>query len=133
MLERPDSTFLEHSPVAIESRQGDWQAYLQQRARCHGNEEMINYHYGSAIVYQRQCALVYLGNRAQFHGGVCSKKHPRVLTPKLLSDLERMNKAKRYSRYPWMETLLNLLSEIEQIQDQPVTGNVISLVPHKSS
>ena len=133
---RADSTFLETKNFpgpAIENHQGDWQAYQQHCARCHGNDEAINANYGSKLAYQRQCALAYLGKHAQFNGGVCSYKHPRIFTPKLIVELEKRNNVKRYSRYPWLETLLNLLSEIERIQDQAGTGKVISLVPHRYS
>ncbi len=120
------------SPAAVKDFQGDWQAYLKQCARYHDNEEMINARYGSAIAYQRQCALAYLGKHAQYYGGVCSKE-PRIFTPILISKLEILNKAKRFMRYPWLERLLNLLSEIEHIQGQRDTGNIISLVPHRTS
>ncbi len=136
MLERPDSTILEQkffsSMVPAKNVQGDWQGYQQQCARFRGNDE-IDPCDGNVIAYQRQCALAYLGKRAQFYGGVGCSKQPRIFTPKLLSELERINKTKRFNRYPWLETLLNLLAKIEQLQDQAGSGNVISLVPHRFS
>ena len=136
MLERPDSTFLEQkffsSMAQTQNVQGDWQGYQQQCARFRNNDE-IDPCYGDIIAYQRQCALAYLGKRAQFYGGVGCSKHPRIFTLKLVSELERLNNAKRFSRYPWLETLLNLLAKIEQLQDEAGSGNVISLVPHRFS
>ena len=114
--------------AAIEIREGDWKAYQQQCANCYGNKNLGTY-YSSLLEFKRACALAYLGRRAQFHGGVCSKTHPSILTPQFIADLEESNKTKRYTRYPWMETLLNLLGEIERIQDQITSSdNVISLV-----
>lgn len=114
--------------AAIEIREGDWKTYQQYCANNSGNKHLAN-SYGGALGYKRACALAYLGRRAQFHGGVCSKTHPSILTPQFVADLEASNKAKRYARYPWMEALLNLLTEIERIQDQITnTDNVISLV-----
>ena len=129
MIESPDSTFLGQkiysSLVPIKNLQGDWPAYLRQCARYHASAETEA---GCAIEYQRQCALAYLGKRAQLYGGVGCSKQPRIFTPKLHAQLERLNKATRFSRYPWLETLLNLLAKIEQIQEQAGTGNLISLV-----
>lgn len=116
------------SYVTVENREGDWKAYLQQCANCQDNKNPDQV-YGSVLAYKRACALAYLGRRAQFHGGVCSKTHPSILTPQCIADLEASNKTKRFSRYPWMETLLNLLAEIERIQDQVTSSdNVISLI-----
>ena len=115
--------------LRVENREGDWKAYLQQCANAYGNKNLIGM-YGSVTAYKRACALAYLGKRAQFHGGVCSKTHPSILTPKFIADLEADNKSKRYGRYPWMERLLNLLAEIERIQDEISSPDpkIISLV-----
>jgi hypothetical protein len=62
---------------------------------------------------------------------VCSKNTPRILTPDAIRELGEANRAKRYTRYPWIETLLKLLAEIELIQDANANSfNVISLVHH---
>ena len=83
----------------------------------------------AAWAYKRACAMAYLGKRAQLHGGVCSTLHPHIMTPQFIADLETSNRTIRYSRYPWLRSLMNLLEEIERIQDQISSTNVISLVP----
>lgn len=118
------------SPKAgsIEIREGDWKAYLQSIARCNDDKAIID-RYGSVMAYKRACAMAYLGKRAQLHGGVCSSRHPHIMTPQLIADLESTNRTIRYARYPWLRSLMNLLAEIEQIQDQISSNNVITLVP----
>jgi len=114
--------------AAIEIREGDWKAYLLCIARC-SDEKHVLERYGSIVAYKRACALAYLGKRAQLHGGVCSSRHPHIMTPQLIADLEASNRTNRYARYPWLRALMNLLAEIEQIQDQISGNNVITLVP----
>jgi hypothetical protein len=113
---------------SIEIREGDWKAYLQSIARSNEDKAILD-RYGSINAYKRACALAYLGKRAQLHGGVCSSRHPHIMTPQLIADLESTNRNIRYARYPWLRSLMNLLAEIEQIQDQISSNNVITLVP----
>ncbi len=114
--------------AAIEIREGDWKAYLHCLARAKEDKSILD-RYGSITEYKRACALAYLGKRAQLHGGVCSTRHPHIMTLAFVNELEATNKHTRYSRYPWLRALMNLLAEIEQIQDQISNGNVITLVP----
>lgn len=118
------------NPIAgpVEIREGDWKAYLQSIERSKQDKSIIE-RYGSVAAYKRACALAYLGKRAQLHGGVCSLRHPHIMTVQLIVDLENANRTARYARYPWLRALMNLLSEIEQIQDQISSSNVITLVP----
>ncbi|NMM37536.1 MAG: hypothetical protein HHJ09_08470 [Glaciimonas sp.] len=113
--------------VAIEIREGDWKGYLQHIIGRQGNNNFVSC-YGDISAYKRQCAMAYLGKRAQFNGGGCSRTQPRILTQKMISDLEAKNKAQRYQRYPWLETLINLLAEIERNQDNISGCDVISLM-----
>ncbi|TFV88435.1 hypothetical protein E4K72_21970 [Oxalobacteraceae bacterium OM1] len=115
-------------PVTIEIREGDWKAYIHGIARCKDDKVLVE-RFGGAIAYKRACALAYLGRRAQLHGGVCSTRHPHIMTPQFIAELEAGNRATRHARYPWLRALMNLLAEIEEIQDQISTTNVISLVP----
>jgi hypothetical protein len=115
-------------PGAIEIREGDWKAYLNHIAKCDTDKTLID-RYGSVVAYKRACSMAYLGKRAQYYGGVCSTRHPHIMTPQFIAELEASNKATRYARYPWLKALMNLLFEIEQIQDQISNTNVISLVP----
>ena len=126
--ENPVSSVVPNKSGAIEIREGDWKAYLQCIARCKENKAILD-RYGSIAEYKRACALAYLGKRAQLHGGVCSTLHPHIMTPEFIVDLETTNRNIRYSRYPWLRALMNLLAEIEQIQDQISATNVITLVP----
>lgn len=110
---------------SIDIREGDWKSYLQHLAKYNGNPALAD-RYGDRNAYQRACALAYLGRRAQVHGGVYSTRHPHIMTPQYLADLEASNKATRYTRYPWLRALMTLLAEIEQIQDQISGTNVLS-------
>lgn len=115
-------------PGAIDIREGDWKAYMHFTEKCRSNQALLD-RYGGLIAYRRACAMAYLGRRAQLHGGVCSTRHPHIMTPLFIADLEQANKAQRYARYPWLEALMNVLAEIERIQDEISLGsNVISLV-----
>lgn len=113
--------------ITIDIREGDWSAYLILKTAHRDSDP--NRCYDGALAYKRQCAMAYLGRRAQIHGGVCSRTQPRILTPQFVSDLELANNTKRYQRYPWLETLLNLLAQIEHMQDEISATNVIALVP----
>jgi hypothetical protein len=112
----------------IDIREGDWKAYLHHIEKRGEDKALIDL-YGSVTAYKRACALAYLGKRAQLYGGVCSTRHPHIMTAQFIATLEESNKATRFARYPWLRTLMNLLAEIEQIQDQISNANVISLVP----
>jgi len=114
---------------AIEIREGDWKAYLLCIERCRNDKAAIIERFGSVVAYRRACAMAYLGKRAQLHGGVCSTRHPHIMTPQFIADLETNNRTIRYGRYPWLRALMNLLEEIEKIQDQISNTNVITLVP----
>jgi hypothetical protein len=112
---------------SIVSREGDWQAYLERTIGKHsGTREFPDTQ--ALTEYKQQCAFDYLGKRAQKHGGVCSKK-PRVLAPEVVARLEESNRSKRFARYPWIEKLLKLMSEIEKLQEESAASqNVFSLV-----
>lgn len=126
----PSSPPSADKPETIAVREGDWKAYTNAIAKCH-NKELIE-RYGSVTAYKRACAMAYLGRRAQLHGGVCSTRHPHVITPSLITSLENANKAQRYIRYPWLETLMSILGEIERVQDEMLSGaTVISLIQSK--
>lgn len=113
---------------AVEIREGDWKAYLHCVARCRDDKALVE-RFGGIVAYKRACAMAYLGKRAQLHGGVCSTRHPHIMTPQFIEDLETNNRTIRYGRYPWLRALMNLLEEIEKIQDQISNTNVITLVP----
>ena len=100
-------------PGVIDIREGDWKAYLYFTGKCRGNQALLD-RYGGLVPYRRACAMAYLGRRAQLHGGVCSTRHPHIMTPQFIADLEHSNKAQRYGRYPWLEALMNVLAEIEK-------------------
>jgi hypothetical protein len=116
------------STGAIEIREGDWKAYMHYLGR-YKQDKALAERYATALDYKRACALAYLGRRAQLHGGVCSTRHPHIMTPQLIAELEMTNRSVRYARYPWLKSLMNLLYEIEQIQDQISPSNVFTLVP----
>jgi hypothetical protein len=115
--------------LAVDIKEGDWHAYQQHITRPPSDRDVIDC-FGSISKYKRMCALAYLGRRAQHHGGVCSKAHPRILSVQFIADMTESNKKQRYIRYPWLEKLLALMAEIERIQDEisNESHNVISLV-----
>ena len=79
--------------------------------------------------YRRQCALAYLGKRAQFHGGAYSEMRARTFTPRFLFELGDINRKQRFSRYPWLGKLADLIVEIEREQERVnLSGNVISFI-----
>ncbi len=111
----------------IDIREGDWKAYLQFSKRQHDKDAMVAT-YGNLSAYKRACALAYLGRRAQIHGGVCSTLHPHILTQKFLISLEAGNRTLRYARYPWLESLVAILADIERMQDElSNASNVIQI------
>jgi hypothetical protein len=116
--------------LQIDVAEGDWFAYRRWIALEAPESRIASKSYESNVAYLRACALAYLGRRAQLHGGVCSRTQPRILTSAFITKLEGANRTERFRRYPWLETLLNLLAEIDRIQDEVAfTRNVISLVP----
>jgi hypothetical protein len=116
--------------LQIDVAEGDWVAYKRWVSLHIPESSIVAKSYESNVAYTRACALAYLGRRAQLHGGVCSRSQPRVLTSAFITKLGGTNRTERFRRYPWLETLLNLLAEIDRIQDEvALTGNVISLVP----
>lgn len=111
----------------IDIREGDWKAYLQFSKRQHDKDALIAT-YGNLTAYKRSCAFAYLGRRAQIHGGVCSTLHPHILTQKFLANLETSNRTLRYARYPWLESLVAILADIERMQDElSNASNVIQM------
>ncbi|MFC3110495.1 hypothetical protein ACFQAT_08600 [Undibacterium arcticum] len=114
--------------AAIKIRGGDWNAYSHHITRHHDNQDVVAC-YGGVSAYKRQCAMAYLGKRAQIHGGVCSRSQPCIFTRQFIADLEARNNAQRYQRYPWLETLMNLLAEIERFQDESSVGVISRIAP----
>jgi hypothetical protein len=113
--------------IAAEIREGDWSAYKQYSSQC--SNKNMSPSKDNLTVYRRQCALAYLGKRAQFYGGACNKIQPRILTPRFIMELDATNKTRRFERYPWLEKMINLIAEIERDQDKISTSNnIISLM-----
>jgi hypothetical protein len=79
--------------VAVEIREGDWQAYQQLITRPPNNRDLIN-GVGGVIAYKRACARAYLGKLAQCRGNACTAE-PRILTPEFIAELHETNKARR--------------------------------------
>ena len=107
-------------------REGDWQSYM--RAVAQPGPLVGPHAEADAMDYKRRCAIAYLGKRALLNGGVCRRAAPRVLTQQFSTNLEKSNRSIRYTRYPWLERLMKLFAEIESIQDQHASDNVIALV-----
>ena len=118
-----ESKFIAQSVI----REGDWDAYQRHSRQCDSKDLADDN--DNLTAYRRQCALAYLGKRAQLHGGACSKMQYRTFTPRFILELGDSNKSQRFSRYPWLEKMIDLIAEIEREQERAsVPGNVISLV-----
>jgi hypothetical protein len=116
--------------LSLDIQEGDWNTYRKHCLSTRYQNPTVLQNDGGTLDYRRKCALAYLGRRAQLHGGVCSRTQPRILTSAFLTKIEETNRAERFRRYPWLETLLKLLAEIERVQDEITTEtNVISLMP----
>ena len=107
----------------------DWRAYLIACREITKNAELDK---REILVHKRACALAYLGKRAQNEGGVYSKARVRILTPEFVQLMAKSNTAQRFKRYPWLERLLTLLDEIDQVQDQiALKGKVLPIMTLK--
>jgi len=114
-------------PSVPEIREGDWGAYQRQSQR-YGRTDFVTSH-DNLTAYRRQCALAYLGKRAQLNGGAYNKMQSRTFTPRFLFELGDINKNRRFGRYPWLVKLIDLIAEIEREQEQScASGNVVSLM-----
>lgn len=112
---------------ASDIREGDWEAY-QKQSTSTGRSDFVTSN-DNLAAYRRQCALAYLGKRAQLNGCAYSKMQVRTFTPRFLFELGDANKNRRFSRYPWLGKLIDLIAEIEREQEQAcASGNVFSLM-----
>jgi hypothetical protein len=106
----------------------DWRAYLHA---CREISQSAAIDKRKMMELKRACALAYLGKRAQNEGGVYSKTRVRILTPEFVQLIARSNTTLRFKRYPWLERMLALLDEIDQVQDQIAlrgkVSNIMSL------
>ncbi len=107
----------------------DWRAYMSACREISANPELD---VREMLTLKRACALVYLGRRAQNEGGVYSKTRVRILTPEFVQLMAKTNIALRFKRYPWLERLLALMDEIDQVQDQiALKGKVLNFMTLK--
>lgn len=113
------------APQSPANNEAAWRSYRNRIANWQQHSDAATT-VADRLAYQRQCALDYLGKRAQLHGGVCERKTPRILTAQLVSDLGATNQEVRYRRYPWLKTLLSLMMEIELIQSELTAAPVPS-------
>ncbi len=113
--------------IVSEIREGDWGAYQRHSKFCSegdfvASKDGLNH-------FRRQCALAYLGKRAQLYGGACSKTQHRTFNPRFLVGLSMANESRRFVRYPWLGKLVDLIAEIEREQSNVAdSGNVITLI-----
>jgi hypothetical protein len=109
--------------------EGDWHAY---QLACRQTDTLVTLPAADKLEYKRRYANAYLGARALAHGGVSPNSKPRVLCPDLIASLSRQNASRRYSQYPWLQRLVTLMEEIEQIQDTVCDHrNIFHLPPSK--
>ena len=92
---------------------GDWGLY---RRRCTFIDVNPAINSADAAALKCRFALTYLGHRAQLRGGVYLRLRPSVFTPSLIEKLAEENTRARYTRYPWLERLMQLLLQLDQDQ-----------------
>jgi hypothetical protein len=111
--------------MRCENPEGDWQAYV---SACSTIDAAVTAMTPMRVVLssKRACALAYLGRRAQNQGAVYSKRGSRIFTPSFISTMEAVNRTQRFKRYPWLERLLALVAEIEEVQNEiSLQGNIL--------
>ena len=92
---------------------GDWYMF---RHRCAFVDASPIISISDTISLKRRFCLAYLGGRAQASGGVYMRSRPSVFTPAFVEKLANSNAKTRFSRYPWLERLINLLQQLDQDQ-----------------
>jgi len=119
-----------HAARLAGRNESEWQAY---RLSCQQMAERGDVCLRELIALKRASALAYLGKRSQNEGGVYSKTQLRILTPEFVQVMAKTNTAQRFMRYPWLERLLGLIDEINQVQDQiSLRGNVLPFTGPKT-
>lgn len=109
--------------------EGDWDAY---KLACKQADKIVTLDTPEKIEYKRAYATAYLGARAVANGGVSPKSRPRVLSQDFVSSLSKQNASKRFSQYPWLQRLVTLMEEIEQLQETVSDNrNIFHLPPSK--
>jgi hypothetical protein len=92
MSAMPDSEFpvftLDDLDIPINLVEGNLQLYLH-RITCEETARAAIPNCGTLTVYQRTCAMNYLGKHGQIHGVVCSKG------PFILSDCLKISQQRR--------------------------------------
>ena len=110
------------SPADLPSSEGDWHAYLSASSMIgSATPDAID----EILTAKRKLALSYLGKRAQAEGAVYSRSEPRILTAQLQQKLAATNQSVRFQRYPWLERLMSLLTEIENAQEEICLGSKV--------
>lgn len=105
----------------------EWPAYVNA---CRQIAEHPAERTEQALNRKRAHAMNYLGNKARRFGDVYSKVEPRVFTLQFVSELGRANAARRASRNPWLEAMLQAASNDDVNRTFAKNGNVLSFGPH---
>lgn len=104
---------------------GDWAAY---RYQCALLDTVGTPAAGQLVAARRGHALVYLGRRAQLHGGVFRASRPTVFTEAVVAAMAKRNAATRFARYPWLAEMLALIAALDNAQQSVMRreANVLS-------
>ncbi len=104
---------------------GDW-GLFRRRCTFVDASPVIDLH--DALTLKRRFSLAYLGNRAQAFGGVYMRARPSVFTPAFVERMAAENAEKRFTRYPWLQRLIDLLQQLDQDQylNAPQATNLIA-------
>jgi hypothetical protein len=117
-------------PIDDRNYEGDWNGYVLRTAR-YRNAAVIPPTKAEFATYQRECALAYLGKRAQFNGGACNYTTPRIFSAPVIAALEAGNREQRHILHPWMKTMAMVLAQIEHDQQKTISlASVIALPKH---
>lgn len=109
---------------------GDWSAYSSRIAHA-GLLPDID----TRLSTRRQCALAYMGKRAQLAGGVYNSTSATVFTDAFTEVLGAENRQRRHRRYPWLAELLAITEALEREQhvNGSVTASVISFPARRTT
>lgn len=122
----PANTTIDFPEFDDATAAGDWGLFRRRCTFIASNPAIGEV---DSTVLKRRFALAYLGQRAQMAGGVYLRSRPSVFTPALIEQLAQENTAARFTRYPWLERLMQLLQQLDSDQYGADTqhGSVVTL------
>ena len=106
------STHDEVTLTTYDQISGDWHAYKKRIEESAATDDAM-----SRLTMRRECALAYLGSRAQLVGGVYNSAAPTVFTAQAIQELCTKNRERRDAKYPWLAELLAIMEALQHEQN----------------